>query len=225
MLPVAKAELLAVDEEGVLRLMDSSGRQMERVGENLLGAQLACSRDSRAAIVSSTRVARRYDLQKGTSQELRLPRNEICGKDRACELRQVTADSSAQTGCVEMTDSSPATSTGTVIVSLSFPEPPSSELGQCLVMSAPEPRLVSADGRYSVRREEGKCGDYCYETVVVFDEILAKVVKSVEDVVTPTKIEWAPWGTALLIGGTLYDATTPDVTLKLGEDACWLPGN
>jgi hypothetical protein len=133
-----------------------------------------------------------------------------------------TADPGVEAACLELSDGPLSTATGSSIVSLNFADEPRAEVGQCLVESAPEPSAVSAGGRYSVRAEEGKCGDVCYETIVVVDEKEGRVVKSIAGVVASTRMVWAPRGTGLLIGGTLHDAAVPALSLELGLDACWL---
>jgi hypothetical protein len=220
--PRPRLELLAIDERGRLRLIDENGKTKETLADDLRGAKLICSGNSRAAIVSTPTIARRYDVSTSTSKQIKIPPIEPCSSGAGCHVRRLTADPSLESACLELSDGPLATATEGWIVSLSFTNAPVAEIGQCLVESAPEPAVVSPGGRYSLRAEEGTCSDVCYETLVIVDEKVGRIVKSIAGILASTRIEWAPRGSVLLIGGTLHDAAEPDFNLELGSDACWL---
>jgi hypothetical protein len=173
-------------------------------------------------VVVSPREARRYTISESQLERLDMPEISFCKGDSSCRIHRLTADANAGALCAEISDGPPSTAVNSSIVRIRFEEPREAKAGECLVESAPEASALSVDGQFSVHVEEGSCGDYCYQTVVITDERALKVVKSIEDVPVGTPIEWAPQGSSLLIGGTLHDAAQAGLKVELGQDACWL---
>lgn len=216
------SDLVFLGADGVVRVSDARGKAKAVLGQGHRGARLHCAHQGNHVVVVSPGEARRYPTEEGATERLDMPMLSFCKGDSFCRVHRLTADAAADTLCAEISDGPPATATSSAIVRIRFVSPREAKAGECLVESVPEPSVLSADGQFSVRVEEGSCGDYCYQTVVIVDEHASKIVKSIEDVPVATPIEWAPHGSGLLIGGTLHDASQAELSFELGPDACWL---
>lgn len=78
----------------------------------------------------------------------------------------------------------------------------------------------SASGRHLAVVIEGTCNDYCYQSVLLVDQVAGAVRAELGEVSTTEPIAWQPGGERLLVGGTLLNPSG-EVT-QLGSAACWL---
>jgi hypothetical protein len=211
---------------------------------------LACAAQAPFVIFATAKEAQRFTLSEGPPMRVSLTDVSMCEEETgtgACNLHLLSSAPEGDRACIEVADGPPSTANRYIPIEARFDGSEATEGPVCGVeplMGRELPRCEltvasgvkirlrdepdcradtmgeSASGRHLAVVIEDACNDYCYQSVLLVDQVAGAVRADLREVVATEAITWQPGGERLLVGGTLLNPSG-EVT-HLGSSACWL---
>lgn len=243
-------QLAVLTEAGDLHLLSVPAGMRRVLAQRLGYGGLACAAQAPFVIFSNAKEAQRFTLTEGPPRRVSLTNVTACEEDTgtgACHLHLLSSAPDGGSACIEVSDGPPSTANRYLPIEARFDRsdategpicgeapPAGTELSRCELTVASgmkirlrdEPDCVassvgeSASGRHLAVVIEGPCNDYCYQSVLLVDQVAGAVRAELSEVPTIEPVTWQPGGERLLVGGTLL-SPSGEVT-QLGTSACWL---